>query len=202
MPIGKIDVSKIPCPGMRTVKTALTVTLLMVLYRLVLGPELWIYSVPMACVAAVICLQDSVGKTLQEGTARVIGTFIGGGSAVLVLLTGVRDHDFAVFAVVSGICLIFIIHICNLLNQHSSIPISCIVFMNVIFNTSGVEPMLLAFHSIANTLVGIAAAYGVNKFIYAPISVSEPCKPRTFRVRLKKKTDTAKAAESDIQKEN
>lgn len=202
MPTGKINFSKISYPGMRTVKTALTVTLLMALYRLVLGPEYWIYSVPMACVAAVICLQDSVGKTLQEGAARVVGTFIGGGSAVLILMTGVRDYEFAVFVIVSGLCLILIIHLCNLMNQHNCIPISCIVFMNVVLNTSGVEPMFLAFNSIVNTLVGIAAAYGVNKFVYAPIPVSEPCKPRTYRVRLKKKPSNVKPTEPDTLKES
>jgi len=202
VPTGKIDFSKMPYPGMRTVKTALTVTLVMVLYRLVLGPENWIYGAPMACIAAIICLQDTVGKTLQEGASRVVGTFIGGGSAILVLTAGVRDYNFALFAIASGLCLIVIIHVFNILNQHNSIAIGCVVFLNVVINVSGAEPRMLAFSSIVNTLVGIAAAYSVNKFVYAPTSVSEPCKQRILRVRLKKKPGKTDKAKPDIQRES
>ena len=166
--IGKFDFGKMPYPGMRTVKTALAVTVVMVLYRLVLGPEQWASSAIMACIVAVICLQDTVNKTLTQGAARVVGTLIGGGTAALILLTSVRDHNFAVFVIVSGICLIFVIHICTLLNQHDSVSISCVVFLNIILNTSGAEPTHLVVVNVINTLVGISAAYSVNKFVYAP----------------------------------
>jgi len=202
MPTGKIDLSKMSYPGMRTAKTALTVTLVMVLYRLVLGPDDWVFGAPMACIAAVICLQDTVGKTLEEGTARVVGTFIGGGSAVLVLMAGLRDHNFALFAIASGLCLIVIIHVFNILNQHNSIAIGCVVFLNVVINASGVEPRLLALSSIVNTLVGIAAAYSVNKFVYAPDSRGAQHEQPMFRVRLKKKSDKVNSTEPDTQRES
>jgi len=199
--VGKFDTSKMSYPGMRTIKTAIAVIVVMVLYRLILGPEYWANGAIMACIVAVICLQDTVNKTLTQGVARVVGTLIGGGIAALILLTSVRYYNFVVFVLVSGICLILVIHICTLLNQYDSVSISCVVFLNIILNTSGAEPSHLVISNVINTLVGITAAYSVNKFVYAP-NRDELYKQHMLYVLSKRETKAACEGEPDEQKES
>ena len=166
----RIDFSKAPYPGMRTLKTAIAVVLVMILYRVTMGAELWKSGAILASIVAIICLQDSVDKTLKEGAARILGTLLGGAGGAVILATGIRDYNFAVFVIAAGVCIVAIIYICNLLDKNSSVPISCVVFMMVVLNTSGVSPVFHAFGNVIDTLVGIAVAYGINKFVYAPNS--------------------------------
>ena len=168
MNFGKIDLGKIPRPGMRTVKTAIAVVLVMTFSRAVLGAEYWMNNAVLACIVAVICLQDTVDKTLKEGAARFLGTLMGGAAGAAILYTGIRDHSFAAFAAASGVCIIAVIYACNLLNRSTSVAISCVVFLKIALGISEAPPALQALESAIQTLVGITAAYGVNKFVYAP----------------------------------
>ncbi|MDR2296037.1 MAG: aromatic acid exporter family protein, partial [Clostridiales Family XIII bacterium] len=64
--------------GMRTVKTALSVLICMLLYRLA-APFGYTtnFDAFLACTAAVICMQDSVEKSLKSGRNRLAGTGVG-----------------------------------------------------------------------------------------------------------------------------
>lgn len=160
--------STMPYPGMRTVKTAIAVVFVMSFYRMTMGAEFWMNGAILASIVAIICLQESVDKTLKEGAARILGTFLGGVAGAAMVATGLRDHHFVLFIIAAGICIVAVIYICNLMDKNSSVPISCVVFMMVVLNTSGVSPVFHAFVNVIDTMVGIGVAYGVNKLVYAP----------------------------------
>ena len=80
---------------MRTVKTAVSVMISYLvfvpfglLYREELG-GVWGQMGPLyACIACVVCMQSSLGQTMQQGISRFIGVAVGGTLGVLVLALG------------------------------------------------------------------------------------------------------------------
>ena len=75
---------RFPLPGMRTIKTAVAVMISLVIFLPMealstaegtnfidqLGPFY-------ACIAAIVCMQSSVGATWKQGVSRLLGTLIG-----------------------------------------------------------------------------------------------------------------------------
>ena len=133
--------------GMRIVKTVIAVFVcgLIASFR----GESAFYSM----IAAVVCVQNSAGKTVESSVNRMLGTLIGGvvGVAVVYLLdvVGLLYIELARYAVLA-LMLIPIIEFCLLVKRPGCAAMACIVFLCVTVN-----------HSMGDTPVTVACVVDV-----------------------------------------
>ena len=103
----------IPHIGMRIIKTAVAVMLAYGIflpfglmydtetYHGVLGQMGPLY----ACIACIVCMQSTLGQTVQSGVSRLIGVAIGGVLGVATLLLGDRlDNGLLVLPILGVLC--------------------------------------------------------------------------------------------------
>ncbi len=152
--------------GMRMVKTSLAVTISYIIYiPILLHTELPIYSNGpfYACAAAAICMQSSVGASVKQGIARLVGTFIGGAIALLslLILDQLGNHEVLIAALL-GVGVIIVLWCCNALKMPSACTVSVIVLCVVFLKYSGPERYLFALARIIETAVGVLVALAVN----------------------------------------
>ena len=157
----------LPSIGLRTVKTAIVVFLCLTL----LSNEPFF-----ACIAGVICLQDTVANSVKMGMNRGTGTLVGAIIGLVfmnlcklintlplnITITNLIDH----FIIALGI--ILVIYSCNLLKKPGAISVACIAFLGVTTTFAMNEPYFYAIHRTFETLCGIFIAILVNKFINPP----------------------------------
>lgn len=163
---------KIPLPGMRTIKTAIAVMACLLIFlplsgegsegasRFIdqLGPFY-------ACIAAIVCMQGSVGETWKQGLSRLLGTLVGGllGLAC-VSVTTYWDHP-VVLILVCGLGVTLAIYICNVLKQPKACALSAIVCCSIMLSHSGEARYLYTVTRMAETAIGIIVAMAVNQLL-------------------------------------
>lgn len=89
--------------GMRNIKTSLSVFLCLLLFELInRGNSIF------ACIAAVICMQNTVVDSMEKGIARVIGTVIGGflGALSLFIINTFFNSSILIFVIPLGIMIL------------------------------------------------------------------------------------------------
>lgn len=159
--------------GMRIIKTVVAVFLcgLLAYFREASG----FYSM----IAAVVCIQNSAGKTIESSINRMIGTLIGGVAGVLVVYSldtlGVLYIELLRYAVLSAM-LIPIIKLCLAIKKPGCAAMACIVFLCVTVNHSvGDTPAIYSIDRLFETLVGVALACGIDILLpYQPPVPAEP----------------------------
>lgn len=146
--------------GMRIIKTVVAV--------FVCGLLAWArgQSAFYSMIAAVVCVQNSAGKTIESSVNRVAGTLIGGVAGVVVVyfleLLGLLYIELARYAVLA-VLLIPIIQVCLAIKKPDCAAMACIVFLCVTVNHSiGDTPVIFAVERLFETLVGVALACGVD----------------------------------------
>lgn len=146
--------------GMRIIKTVVAV--------LVCGVLGWLrdQSAFYSMIAAVICLQNSAGKTIQSSVNRLVGTLVGGVIGVIVVyvmdVCGVLYIELARYAIIAAM-LIPIIEITLLMKKPAISAFACVVFLCVTVNHSVNDtPALFAVNRMVETLIGVAAACAVD----------------------------------------
>lgn len=156
-------IKNIPLPGLRNIKTALSILIILIIYQTIGRDNEFI-----AITAAVLCLQDSVNKTIIESRNRVITTILGGIYGLSFIITGLNNN---LILKDIGICLscIIIIYICNLYNKHDLITNTLFVFILVVsVPANEMTPMAYATNRIIDTLAGILIALIINRFFFPP----------------------------------
>jgi len=159
--------------GMRIIKTVIAVFLCGLLAYV--RDKSAFYSM----IAAVVCVQNSTGKTIQSSIDRVIGTLLGGVAGVLVvyILTrlGVLYIELLRYAVLA-LALIPIIELCLAVKRPGSAAMGCIVFLCITVNHSiGERPVIFAIERLFETAVGVALACGIDALLpYQPYQPPEP----------------------------
>ena len=161
---------KLPGVGMRTVKTAVAVMLSYLvfvpfglLYRTELGGILGQIGPMYACIACVVCMQSSLGQTMQQGISRFIGVAVGGALGVLALSLGEIARQPLVKTVILGLVCVAGIWVCLLIRRPTACGMACIVPCVILINDmTGVERYYYAAARIIETVVGVAIAFGVN----------------------------------------
>ncbi len=163
---------RLPKVGMRTIKTAVAVVLS---YLIFVPFQLWlprVYAVLAgqggafyACIAAVICMQSSVGKTVHQGVSRLIGTAIGGCVGLLVLTTDTLLSHPWFLALMLGAGTVAVIWLCNLIGRPAACSIGAVVLCVILFNHSGPERYLYAVTRMMETAVGVVIAILVNRLL-------------------------------------
>lgn len=157
---------------MRAVKTGLSVAIVFILYRF-LYPGNWSQGAMLASVAAIVCMQDSVGKTIKTGINRLIGTSIGALFACLLSLLLPNGTNFFLWVTVNTAALILLIYIFNLLHKPESMTIGCMVFIMIILGISGNAVEYSALR-LFDTVVAIIITALINKFVFPTKPVGLP----------------------------
>ena len=164
--------------GMRTIKTALCVLICLLIYKLFyyldlrfahnavvsfMHDYLFGTSPSFACIAAVICMQDTVENSVKFGISRIIGSVLGGVASVILSLINSRgDIFFCVFGVV------FLIWLCNALKKKEASSISVITFLLIIIGIDFARPLVAASNRTIGTAIGAAIAITINRTIKKP----------------------------------
>lgn len=118
-----------------------------------------------ACIAAIICMQSSVQQSVHQGISRIIGTCIGGGVGLVILML----DDLIGLPVVTGLMLgcgiILTLWLCNLIRRPAACSIGCVVVCVVMLNHGGPERYLYTLFRIVETLVGIVVTVLINRWL-------------------------------------
>lgn len=158
-----------PKIGMRNIKTSTSVFLCLLFFNFI-ARENAIH----ACIAAVICMQNTIVDSFTKGTERVIGTIIGGiaGGFVLFLVTTFGHENMLIFIIPLGI--IILIEACVTFNLKQSVVICCVVYLGILIsNEKDGGYILYTFNRVLDTTFGIMIALFVNKYMNIPDNVKE-----------------------------
>lgn len=168
---------------MRTVKTALSVLICLLIYKLFyhldmrfeenriisfIHDYLFGTSPSFACIASVICLQDTIKNSVKFGISRILGSVLGGIAAVVLSL--INAHLLAsrgdVFVCVFGVVLL--IWLCNVIHHKEASSITVITFLIIIIGIDFARPLVAAVNRTFGTAIGAAISIIINKTIKAP----------------------------------
>ena len=148
-------------PGMRNIKTAAAVFIDLLIFEF-LGFENAFY----ACIASVICMQQSVEETVKVGKSRLIGTSVAAVIGLIAFYIGERLSNPVIYLFLIPIGIIFIIQICVLLKCAPSASIACVVYISIltshrILGDNSTYPLT----RIVETFIGVIVATLINKYI-------------------------------------
>ncbi len=150
--------------GLRNIKTALAVTVCMVIFNFI-GRENAFY----ACIAAVICMKDTVSSSFAMGKNRLIGTILGGVFGIVIIFIMIKiPLLYAYNSFVTGLGIVAVIYTCNLFNKPGSVTIACIVLIGIMINYSGPQSYAYAVGRSIDTAIGIIVAILINKYFNPP----------------------------------
>ncbi|MGL5615243.1 MAG: FUSC family protein [Sarcina sp.] len=151
----------LPKLGARNLKTALSVFICIIVFEL-LGAESPFY----ACIAAVICMQDSYENSIIAGKNRMIGTFIGGLAGILATFFLTIYNNFWFSTILVSLLSIAVIYCCSLLKKPAAVNIACIVlFANTVL-LRDVPSYTYTINRIFETLIGIIIATLINRYVH------------------------------------
>lgn len=155
----------LPKVGLRNIKTALAVSLCMIICNL-LGRE----SSFFACIAAVFCMKDTVPSSVSMGKNRIIGTIIGGLMGIIVIyISDLFPILYRLTPIVSFFGIVTVIYICTLIKRPGSVIISCIVFIGIMLNyATQIDSYSYAINRSIDTAIGIIIAILINKYLNPP----------------------------------
>lgn len=143
--------------GMRYIKTALAVTLCILIAK-ALRVEYPFFS----AIAAIIAMESTVTAGFIAGRNRMLGTLVGAATGLLFVQLLPEN------ALLSGIGVMFIIYVCTRMEWNNSIAIATIVFLAIMLNLQGHDPLLYSLNRIQDTLLGVTVALGVNVLVFPP----------------------------------
>ena len=151
--------------GLRTIKTAIAVFLCLAVQWFF--PEV---SALNAGIAAVVCMRETPGKTVETGINRFIGTVIGGVFGfVLVKLAGIIPfYGSGLFVIVIPSIMMLSISTCVWLKKYDSVIICCVVYL-IIALEAGVDTgntINYVAMRMLDTTIGIIFATLINKFFF------------------------------------
>lgn len=142
-------------PGLRNIKTALTVVICVLLGEI--GP----FSSPFfMALAGIITVQVSTIDSFNMGRNRIQGTIVGATVGLLFALIGPENP------ILAGIGIIVVIQICDRFHMNSAIQIATVVFMAIMVNMGGNDPVVYSLSRLVDTSVGVIVALLVNYFIF------------------------------------
>lgn len=187
-----------PRIGMRNIKTSTSVFLCLLIFELI-GRENAIH----ACIAAVICMQNTIDDSFKKGIERVIGTIIGGiaGGILLFLITTFGHEDILIFIIPLGV--VILIELCVALNLKQSIIICCVVYLGILISNGHEEGyMLYTFNRVVDTTLGILITLIVNQYMNIPDKLKKMLKSMGYESQEQKVDATLSNAENQKEDAN
>lgn len=163
MEFAKREISKIELPkiGLRNIKTAVSVFLCIALFQILDRPDPFY-----ACIAAVMCTKETVGITYKASSDRMIGSIIGGFIGLILMITKKYIEFPLSIALMTGIGIVTVICLCNLIKRPGACAISCIVPLSIITISHNSTPYIYVFNRVLDTFIGIIITVVINRFIY------------------------------------
>lgn len=160
--------------GMRIIKTVIAVFLCGVFAYI--RQESALYSM----FAALFCVQNSTGKTIESSVNRMIGTLIGGVAGIFVVHgmngLGLLYVDLLRYLLLS-LLLIPIIKFSLWINKRDAAGMACMVLMCLVVDP-GTKPIIDSTERVFETMVGAALACGIDILLpYQPVPQPESQEP-------------------------
>lgn len=177
-----------PKVGMRNIKTSTAVFVCLLIFRLINREN----SIQ-ACIAAVICMQNTIVDSYQKGLQRVIGTIIGGiaGGFVLFIVTTFGHENLLLFIIPLGMTIL--IELCVAIDMKQSVVICCVVYLGILISKPDDGYLLYTLNRVIDTIAGIMIALFVNKYMNMPDRLKELLNQK----RNKEKQSEIDLSESD-----
>ncbi len=151
--------------GLRAIKTAIAVYLCALIAMFFNHEDIFA-----ACIAAVICMEQTFELTVQSGINRFIGTIIGGivGYTALELAYIVPHYDW-LRIIILPVCIIIVVYICNIIDKKQSVQIGCVVVIIILARLGDKTDSTLNYvlQRVLDTFLGILIATAVNRFTFA-----------------------------------
>ena len=147
--------------GARNLKTSLSVFICIIVFEL-LGRS----SAFFACIAAMMCMQDTVENSYKMGKSRMIGTITGGLVGLALTFIALNFNITRFSGIITGIGIVITIYLLNVFNRKGSVSIACIVLIAIMTNLHGKAPYAYAVDRIIDTFIGIIIALLINNYIY------------------------------------
>lgn len=168
---------------MRTTKTAICVLICLLIYKLFyylnmsfssnqavgfIHDYLFGTSPSFACIAAVICMQDTIENSVKFGVSRILGSVFGGIASVLLSLLNAQIFASRgdIFVCVFGVVLL--IWLCNAIGKKEASSISVITFLIIIIGIDFARPLVAAVNRTFGTAIGAAIAIIINRTVKKP----------------------------------
>ena len=149
--------------GLRTFKTAVSVFLCVVLFRI-----LHRGSPMLAALSAIFSLRTDHQQTFKFAFSRFIGNTTGGVVAIILFyVRSVLPFPQYTDLLLAPIGIVLIILFCNRFNKTGVIN-SCSTFLVIFFNVEASQNTAYAIQRILDTLIGAVIAIGVNHILPNP----------------------------------
>lgn len=162
---------RFPPIGARIVKSALGVTICMIIYfirdLLPIGKGIPFYS----AIAVLWCTQPYTDTVKSMAKQRTIGTLIGAlyGLMFLLFFGLFENPNRAVIYFTASILIVPIIYSTVLINKRNASYFSCVVFLSIaITHSLDANPYLFVLNRILDTMIGVLVAMFINS-IHPPI---------------------------------
>ena len=140
--------------GLRTIKTAIAVTLSILVARL------FNFEYPFfVAMTALISMDKTMGDSFKTGRNRIMGTLFG---ALIGISLSYIDRGNAFLC---GLGMIILIELCNIFNLKGSITIGGIVMIAIMVHTDK-TPIFYGFHRTLDTLIGASLSFVVNATVF------------------------------------
>ncbi len=150
--------------GLRAIKTSIAVAVC-ALISLFFNHE----DIFTACIAAVMCMEQTCEQTIETGINRFIGTMIGGVVGYVALeLTCMLPYYEWIRVIILPICILMVVYTCNVINKKPAVSIGCVVVI-VILSRSGESTsstLTYVLQRVSDTLLGVLVATIINKFTF------------------------------------
>ena len=151
--------------GLRTIKTAIAVFICLLVHYL-LGTESGLLS----CIAAVVCMKETVGKSWQMGLHRFLGTLIGGGLGYLLVTAAqyMPHYQDGLYVIILPLGMIICISLCTMIDKKFGVVISCVVFISIGLEADldKASTLYSVFVRVVDTTIGIFVAGLVNRYFF------------------------------------
>jgi uncharacterized membrane protein YgaE (UPF0421/DUF939 family) len=167
---------KFPRIGMRNIKTSASVFLCLLVFEFFNRD-----NAVHACIAAIICMQNTIDDSFKKGLDRVIGTIIGGiaGAMVLFFIETYGNEQLLLFIIPLGIMIL--IEICVYLKLKQSVIICCVVYLSILITKQHEGGYIFyTFNRVVDTTLGIIITIFVNKYMNIPEEVRQLLKRKKF----------------------
>ena len=148
--------------GLRMIKTVVAVFLCALIGWLREEPAFF------AMIAAVACMQNTTGKTVEIAFNQVLGTAIGAlfglGAIYIELLAGLQQQQLMpVYYLIVSVMLIPVIVVTLLIKKPSISSFSCVVFLSVAVTQLGsARPWIYALERTIDIFMGVVIAFLIN----------------------------------------
>lgn len=154
---------KIKFPGMRVVKTVISVYICFLISFIRKTSPFY------SAIASILCMQNSHDDSIKVGKSRMIGTIIGalyGLVAIIIIeIFHIKLLNYAYYLILA-LLMIPIIYTNVYFKVQSSTYISCVVFLSItVSHGKDVAPMLFALNRVIDTFIGIFVSLIINKII-------------------------------------